>query len=127
MTHSDIASILEGLRRSPLNAPVRLAVMVILVYRGEIEFNELQKILGVKPGLLWSHIEKLHRDGLVVYKRRFTARGPRLTIRATSKGVMETLGYIRLLRSLLSTAPERAADAMIVEQREDDKLGQAPG
>ena len=102
---SDAAAALERLRRSPLKAPVRLAVMLLLASRPGLEFEELRRILGVTPGNLWSHLEKLREHGLVrLYYRPSSRQGPRLIVEATEEGVRELLAYLQALRSLEALA-----------------------
>ncbi len=101
----DAAEALERLRRSPLRAPVRLAVMLLLAARPKVEFEELRRALGITPGNLWSHIEKLREAGLVkLYYRPLLRGGPRLMLEATDNGVQELLNYLEALRALEEAA-----------------------
>ncbi len=101
----DAAAALERMRRSPLRAPVRLAVMLLLASRAGLEFEELRRALGVTPGNLWSHLERLQEHGLVkLYYRPAPGRGPRLIVEATEQGVRELLAYLQALRRLESLA-----------------------
>ena len=101
----EAAAALERMRRSPLQAPVRLAVMLLLASRARLEFEELRRALGVTPGNLWSHLERLQEHGLVrLYYKPAPGRGPRLIVEATEQGVRELLAYLQALRSLEALA-----------------------
>ncbi len=97
----EMSEALERLRRSPLREPVRLAVMLLLAARHSMEFEEMRRLLGVTPGNLWSHLERLRGDGLV--RTRYAPRlrgGPRLVVEVTDEGLRELLSYMEALRVL---------------------------
>ncbi len=95
-----IKRVLQLLRDSSLDSPVRIAVMLYLAGRGYAYFNELLEATGATPGNLWSHLGKLEKQGMVRIRRVIKDR-PRVLIEATSKGLGETLKVIRSLRRIL--------------------------
>jgi len=76
--------------------------MLLLVNRRRIEFSSAARALGVKPGTLWHHVERLEREGLLRIRKGFTLHGPRTFLEATEEGVRETVRYVQLLHSLIS-------------------------
>ncbi len=99
-----IKDALQRIRRHLLSSPVRLAVALLLLARGEMEFNELQRVLGTTPGALWSHIEKMKQCGFIELRRRLSIHGPRLIISLTDRGREELLEYLDALDKLTSIA-----------------------
>ena len=95
---------LQTLRRHVLSSPVRLAAVLLLAARGELEFSELQRALGTTPGALWSHIEKLREHGIVELRRRLSLRGPRVVISLTETGRQELEKYLNALDRLTRIA-----------------------
>jgi len=98
---NDVKEILNIIRGHVLSAPVRLVISLVLLIREEVEFNELQKALGITPGALWSHILKMEKQGFIKMKRRLSTKGPRLVITLTEKGREETIRYVEVLRKLI--------------------------
>ena len=95
-----IKRVIGLLRGSSLNSPVRIAVMLYLAGKGYAYFNELLEVTGATPGNLWSHLEKLEKQGMIRVRRVIKNR-PRVLVEATSKGLGETLKLIRALRRIL--------------------------
>ncbi len=109
--HGELRSALSILQRSPLRSPARLAVMLLLAARGPLEFSDIQRALGLTPGNLWSHLEKLKEKGLVkISYKPSLGRGPRMTIEATSRGLEELIKYINALKTLEATARKAEGD-----------------
>ncbi len=102
MATEELLKTLARASRHPLSSPPRLAVMLLLVARGAMEFSRLQKALGMTPGNLWSHLEKLKSQDYISTKYVFSPAGPRLVVEPTEKGIRETIAYAELLRRLLS-------------------------
>jgi len=93
------------LRNHVLAAPARLAIMLLLVARGGLDFATLQKALEMTPGNLWSHLRRLEEQGFIKQRYRFTPLGPRLVIEPTNKGVRETISYLNELREATTLQP----------------------
>ncbi len=97
-----IQELLAVVRGHVLESAPRLGVMLLLYARGTMEFNELQRELGLKPGTLWSHLCRLKERGMIKVYRKLTLKGPRLVVEATDKGLQETIRYVEAYRRLLS-------------------------
>jgi len=105
VSSEEIREALELLRQSPLQSPVRLAVMLLLAARSSMEFSELQRALGVTSGNLWSHLERLRDAGLVrVRYRPWPGQGPRMVVEATREGLEALFRHLRALRLLEEAA-----------------------
>ena len=96
---SAIREFLTTLSQGPLSSPVRLTIMLTLVLKGHSTFSDLQSLLGLTPGNLGSHLEKLEREGYV--ERLRCLRGLRYVTcyRPTQQG---SLALGRVLRSASS-------------------------
>ncbi len=101
----EAARLLASARRGALGNLVRLAVMMLLVARGCLEFATLQHILGLTPGNLWGHVERLRGEGLLEARRALTVLGPRLVLCPTRTGIERTM---ELLAALRAAAEEEA-------------------
>lgn len=82
-------------------APVRLAIMIYLLPRGEAYFSDMVEVLDVTPGNLWSHIEKLELEGYVKLRRVISDR-PSVKIVLTDKGFRETIGYVKKIHDIIN-------------------------
>jgi len=91
-----VREFLEAMGEGPLSHPSRLAIMLILVMRGRTTFSELQQILGLTPGNLGSHLEKLEREGYVEKFRCLRGLRYLTCYRSTRRG---SLALGRVLRS----------------------------
>ncbi len=91
-----VREFLSTLSQGPLSSPARLAIMLILLLRGQATFSEIRKVLGLTSGNLGAHLDRLEREGYV--KRFRCLRGLRYVTcyRPTAKGA-ESVG--RVLRS----------------------------
>ena len=90
----------EELRKSPLAHPTRLALMVLLVARHSVEFNQAVSELGVTPGALWTHVKLLEKHGYLKLGYWLTPHGPRLILTVTEQDISKTLRILNVLRTL---------------------------
>jgi len=84
-----------------LSQNTRLVIMITLITKKKIIFNELQKILGITPGNLDSHLKKLEYQKYVEIKKLLVNNSPRTIIIITSKGYQSTTLYISKLKKTL--------------------------
>jgi len=83
--------------------PTRLVIMLILVMRRVVTFSELQKLTGVSPSTLESHLQKLIEEGFIEKKKTLYNLSVRVVIKPTSKGVEKTLEFLRRFRQVLES------------------------
>jgi len=84
-----------------LSQNTRLVIMITLITKKKIIFNELQKILGITPGNLDSHLKKLEYQKYVEIKKLLVNNSPRTIIIITPKGYQSTMFYISKLKNTL--------------------------
>lgn len=94
-------AIRELVRNHVLGNPMRLAIMLYLLPRGQVLFRDLLKVLEVTPGNLDSHLRALERTGYVEVYKVIVDR-PRTAVRITEKGVEETRRFLRMLKTVLN-------------------------
>ncbi len=95
--------LLDMLRRKGFSSSTRLAVMIYLVAKKKAYFMDMARDLGLTPGNLWSHLEKLRGEGYIVV-RNVIADRPRRLVVVTDKGVAETMELVNKLLELLNKA-----------------------
>lgn len=79
----------------------RLSAMTLLFQDGELSFNGLKEALSVSDGALYTHLEKLVKDGYVV-KRKELAGGLAQTVYTISdKGRGTYLEYLNFLEAMV--------------------------
>lgn len=84
-----------------LSNPIRFSIMITLLLRRIVTFSELQKILGISPSTLESHIDKLIKSGFVEKRKTLYNLSVRVVIKPTPQGIEKTINYIRRLRGFL--------------------------
>lgn len=84
-----------------LGSPVRLAIMILLYFKTRIKFTELQNALGLTPGNLSSHLNKLEKAKYVRIIKGFINLRPATAIEITSEGVKKVKDFALLMRNIL--------------------------
>ncbi len=100
----------EVLRRRGFKSSIRLAIMIYLLFRNRVLFNELLEVFDITPGNLWSHLDKLQNDGMVEVKYIIRNR-PRVLISITDKGLLETMKVLNSFSELLSKYSSRESSS----------------
>jgi len=88
--------IIEVLKKRGFKSSVRLAIMIYLLAKRRTYFSDIVEDLDMTPGNLWSHIEKLEKDGLVEVRHIIDGR-PRVVVIITEKGIEETIELLKML------------------------------
>ncbi|GEM_PF-5144192 len=97
-----ISKLLDVIGADPvLSNQTRLAIMLILLFRGVVTFSDLAKILNVSPSTLETHLSKLAEYGYIEKKKTLYNFSVRTIVKPTSIGIEKTLEYIRRLRVTL--------------------------
>ncbi len=84
-----------------IHAPVRLAVLTVLVPLKEADFNYLKEATGATDGNLSAHLSKLERAEYIKIRKTFAGRKPRTTCSITQKGLTAYEEYVRTLESYI--------------------------
>ena len=90
-----------------IHQPTRLRIMAALVALDEgdrIEFTFLQDLLGLTPGNLSVHLQKLEEAGYVVVEKGFVKRRPRTWVAATPEGRRAFAAHVDALEGILRQA-----------------------
>lgn len=99
--YSDIDRVVDFLKKRGFKSSIRLAIMMYLLIKNKVLFMDLVEALDITPGNLWSHLEKLQKDGLVKINYTVSDR-PRVVVSITEKGFRETIDLVRNMINLLN-------------------------
>jgi len=90
---------------APLNpiihAPVRLAILTVLVGVKEADFNYLKETTGTTDGNLSTHLTKLEQAEYIKVTKTFRGKKPRTTCSITQKGLAAYQDYIKILEEYI--------------------------
>ncbi|NOZ94676.1 MAG: transcriptional regulator [Acidobacteria bacterium] len=84
-----------------VHAPIRLAVLSVLVVNEEAEFTFLRRLTGATDGNLATHLRRLEDAGYVEAEKRFVGRRPQTLYRMTARGRQAFERYLDELEALL--------------------------
>lgn len=91
-----------------LHQPVRLRIMVALYRNRQLRFPALRDELGLTPGNLGAHLEKLEAAGYVHSARVLSEASFETRYRITPLGSDAFRAYLAALRDVLEPATEGA-------------------
>lgn len=84
-----------------IHAPVRLAVLTVLVGVKEADFNYLKDATETTDGNLSTHLTKLEQAKYVKVTKTFMGKKPRTKCSITEKGLAAYQDYIRILEGYI--------------------------
>lgn len=90
-----------------IHQPTRLRIMAALIALDEgdrVEFTFLQDLLGLTPGNLSVHLQKLEEAGYVVVEKGFVKRRPKTWVAATPEGREAFAAHVDALEEVLRQA-----------------------
>ncbi|MBN1938173.1 MAG: transcriptional regulator [Candidatus Aminicenantes bacterium] len=90
-----------------IHAPVRLAVLSLLVEAREADFNFLKTAAGTTDGNLSVHLAKLEEAGYIRIRKSFRGKKPLTTCALTEKGRTAFLDYLKSLERYLPRKTEK--------------------
>ena len=96
---------------SVVHAPVRLAVLSILVSVESAQFTFLKESIGATDGNLSTHLAKLEGHGLIAVLKTFAGSKPKTLYSITEKGRDALVGYLEQLERIVEAGknPEKKA------------------
>ncbi len=94
---------LAGLDRL-IHDPARLAVLTALSSCKSADFLFLQRLTGLTPGNLSSHLAKLEEGGLVRLEKQFVGKKPNTQVQLTDPGRAAIERHWKRLESLRQSA-----------------------
>lgn len=112
-----------------IHQPTRLRIMAALVALNEgdrVEFTFLQNLLGLTPGNLSVHLQRLEEAGYVTVEKAFVKRRPKTWVAATPEGRDAFAAHLDALEAILRQArgaAERGADDTSVPHHGDPEEG----
>jgi DNA-binding transcriptional ArsR family regulator len=84
-----------------IHAPVRLAILSLLITVKESDFTHLKKSVGTTDGNLSTHLTRLEEKGYVNIEKRFVGKKPATFCRITEKGRKEFTLYLNALERII--------------------------
>jgi len=96
MSHEQI------LRLDPLiHAPIRLAVLSLLIDVEEADFVFIRDAVGTSDGNLSTHLGKLEENGYISIRKTFVGKRPRTRCSLTNKGRKHFRNYLEELEQIV--------------------------
>ncbi len=71
-----------------------LLVLLVVCIKGEVIFNEVVRVTGLKTSTAWSCAKRLEAGGMIELKKALTLRGPRTLLLCKEEG-SRALGEIK--------------------------------
>ncbi len=87
-----------------LLSQARLGIVTVLVTRAGATFSDLKELLGLTPGNLGIHLQKLEEAGYVAVTKAFVRRKPQTTARITPVGRKAFLAHVDRLAQVARQA-----------------------
>ena len=84
-----------------IHAPVRLAILTVLVGVKEADFNYLKDATETTDGNLSTHLTKLEQAKYIKVTKAFVGKKPRTRCSITEKGLAAYQDYIRILEGYI--------------------------
>ena len=84
-----------------IHAPIRLAILSVLVSVDLASFAYLKKTVNTSDGNLSTHLAKLEEGGLIVSHKAFVGKKPQTTYRLNEKGRKAFSNYLAQLEKIL--------------------------
>ncbi len=97
--HDDLAEI-----DRTIHEPARLALLTTLSACKSADFLDLQRLIGLTPGNLSSHLSKLEEAGLVWIEKEILGKRPHTRVGLTDAGRSAIDRHWRQLEALRDTA-----------------------
>lgn len=84
-----------------IHAPVRLAILTVLMAVKEADFNYLRETTGTTDGNLSTHLTKLEQANYITISKGFVGKKPRTRCSITQKGLAAYQDYITILEEYI--------------------------
>lgn len=93
-----------------LHQPARLRIMVALYRNRQLRFPALRDELGLTPGNLGAHLDKLEAAGYLESARVLSNASFEVRYRITPKGSEAFRAYLLALKAILAAVPEPGSE-----------------
>ena len=92
----------EILNLDPIvHAPIRLAILSVLISVKNANFTFLKKITGASDGNLSTHLTKLETSGYISIKKKFVGKKPQTICTITKKGENSLIKHLEQLEQII--------------------------
>ncbi len=85
-----------------IHAPIRLAVLSILISVESANFTYLKDTIGTTDGNLSTHLSKLEEQGYITIEKTFQGKKPLTTCAITEKGRTSFLQYLDQMERIIA-------------------------
>ncbi len=84
-----------------IHAPIRLAIMSVLISVDEVDFTYLKEAVQTSDGNLSTHLTKLEQNELISINKSFKGKKPQTTCALTKKGREAFVRYINQMEQII--------------------------
>jgi len=84
-----------------IHAPIRLAILSVLVNVEAATFSYLKEAVGTTDGNLSTHLTKLEGAGLIKIEKTFVGKKPQTSCSMTKKGRAALKKYLQQLQQII--------------------------
>lgn len=96
----ELKRLIDLLSTPAFSNSVRVGILLSLLYLDRITFTDLLKTLDLPKSTLFTHLQVLQDEGLILMKKGLTLDGPRTFIVLTDKGKELINQYLTLVKRL---------------------------
>jgi len=96
MVHEDILGL-----NPIIHAPIRLAIMSVLITAEEADFTYLKEVTQTTDGNLSTHLTKLENNGFIAIKKSFKGKKPHTTCSLTVEGKKAFMQYLDQMEQII--------------------------
>jgi len=89
-----------------IHAPIRLAILSILITVDNASFTFLKESTGTTDGNLSTHLTKLEESGYISIEKKFVGKKPQTTCAITKKGRTAFEKYLEQLEQIVQKQKE---------------------
>jgi DNA-binding PadR family transcriptional regulator len=101
---------------SVIHAPVRLAVLSILISVENAQFTFLKESTGTTDGNLHTHLAKLEGHGFIAIRKTFAGKKPQTLYSITETGRQAFTRYLEQLENIVKSQKKEGEKAGEMEQ-----------
>lgn len=85
-----------------IHAPVRLAILSVLITAENADFNYLKNVTATSDGNLSTHLNKLEATGMITIEKKFVGKKPQTLCKISEKGRQEFRKYLEQMEKFIA-------------------------
>lgn len=85
-----------------IHAPVRLAILSVLISVEEADFKYLKQMTEASDGNLSTHLNKLESGGMIIIKKKFVGKKPQTLCMISDKGRQAFKTYLEQMEKFIA-------------------------